>query len=291
MKKNYTLVALPVVNLNDNENRVVDLQLQKISPYSREFSFDCTARVEVEASEAYGPAAGWKVTVRHGMFRVGLGLLGHRVGTEHNRDIDQVIVGIQEGPAYFSTVATSWSPGKIVSKGIEEAYGKAASAGFSLFTGLLEKADPIGLVQDYIRGNVDPNELHDGGCVGTYVSVTGEEYSSVYDTKPSLLDLLQGKIPLAGHAAGGWTRVRVDKLVLSDGDNEKVISKQWFSPKVGIYPIGGSFDPDKLEVKLYVEVQNQCGTPFWDCARNVITWQPKNNYASMIAQPYSVLPE
>jgi hypothetical protein len=174
----------------------------------------------------------------------------------------------------------------VIAQGLSEFYGKAAGAAFSIGLGVLNQASPIQRVQQYRQGTVDPNELHDAGTVGTYVSWFGTDYSSVYSSGPGLFDLAQANLPIAGQWAGGWTRVRMDKVELSDGQNgDKVVWKQWWSPKAGIYPINAPFTIDDLLVRIYVKVHNQDQVPIWGCAKNIITWKPSTGELMMVSDP------
>ena len=284
MRGGYALAAQPITDLSDGETRVVNVPLAKVSSHKKERYFDATARVQVEVVPSIAAGPSYQVTVRHGIFRVHLGLHYHTVNGQDT--VDDMVIGIQQGPAFNSAASSSWNPGSVIAQGLSEFYGKAVGAGFSIGLGVLNQANPIQRVQKYMQGTVDPNELHDGGTVGTYVSWSGTDYSSVYSSGPGLFDLAQGNLPIAGQWAGGWTRVRMDRVELSDGQNgEKVVWKQWWSPKAGIYPINAPFNIDDLVVKIYVKVHNQDRVPIWGCAKNIITWQPKTGDLMMVADP------
>ena len=284
MRGGYALVAKPITNLTDGETREVNVPLAKVTSHKQERYFDATARVQVEVVPSIAAGPSYQVTVRHGIFRVHLGLHYHTVNGQDT--VDDMVVGIQQGPAFNSAASSSWNPGSVIAQGLSEFYGKAVGAAFSIGLGMLNQASPIGRVQKYMQGTVDPNDLHDGGTVGTYVSWSGEDYGSVYSSGPGLFDLAQGNLPIVGQTAGGWTRVRMDRVELSDGQNDdKVVWKQWWSPKAGIYPINAPFNIDDLVVRIYVKVHNQDRVPIWGCAKNIITWQPKTGDLMMVADP------
>ncbi len=289
MKQGFRIKWTAVNDLQADEIRQVNLELANITYKRRQLSFKATARAQVEASRGLGNVAGWEVTARHGMFWSSLGLLYNTVQGQDT--VDQLVVGMEPGPFWWSTVATTWSPTSLISQNIKEVYGGVTSTAFSLVAGLVEKADPIGKVGSYMQGNVDHTELHGGGVVGSYVSTTGAEYESMY-AGVSLVDL-GGGIPLAGQMAGGYTIVRVDRVVVADENTEKVITRQWRSPKMCIYDINQGFDMDTVEVKVYLSVFNQHGAvgPLAGSSQNVITWRPKDNWTQMVAEPYQVTPE
>jgi len=284
MRSGYALAARRISGLNHGDTLTVNVPLAQVSSHTKQRYFDATARVQVEVVPSIAAGPSYQVTVRHGIFRVHLGLHYHTV---NGRDtVDDMVVGIQQGPAFNSAASSSWNPGKVIAQGLSEVYGKVAGVGFEMALGSLNAANPIGRVRDYMQGTIDPNELHDGGTVGTYVSWSGTDYSSVYAAGPSLFDLAQGNLPIVGQWAGGWTRVRMDRVELSDGTNDdKVVWRQWWSPKAGIYPINAPFNVDDLVVKIYVKVHNQDRVPIWGCAKNIITWKPHTGELMMVSDP------
>ena len=95
---------------------------------------------------------------------------------------------------------------------------------------------------------------------------------------------------MAGQVAGGRTVVRVDRVAVTDEATEKVISRQWRSPKMCIYDLNQELAVSKVAVKIYLSVFNQHGAagPLGGSSQNVITWYPADGWAQIVAEPYEV---
>jgi hypothetical protein len=279
--ENYTLESTTTGRLTEGQTKTLPpLKLAKVSSRLTSLDFHAITWADFEGTST--GKGSFKVRVKYGQFDASLAMLYRTTTGRPGVDVDQVVVGVTPGPWCESRVSTYAAPG-IVCMALQEAKAGAND----LWNGnLLTLGQRIKSVYDYATGKFDPAQLGtEGTVVGSYTSQSENKYTP----QVSVFGLPVSEGLWGFSATEGTTTVRVDKVEVTDGATTKTVSQQWFSPSLAAYQIGGHFDQDKLEVRIYLKVMNQNLSvgPLYANSENVITWKPmQNKWARMDPRPY-----
>ncbi len=280
-RQDYTLESTVTGLLTEGQvKQLPPIKLAKIT--SRLTSLDFHAITWADFEETSTGKGSFKVRVKYGQFDASLAMLYRTVAGRPTVTVDQLIVGATPGPWCESRVSTYAAPSIICVALVEAKAGVA-----DLYNGnLLGVGQRIKHVYDYATGNFDPAQLGAGGTVvGSYTS----QSENPYTPEVSIFGLPVSEGLWGFTATDGATVVRIDRVEVTDGVKTKTVNRQWYSPSMGVYQIGESFNPDNLEVRICLKVMNQNLSvgPLYASSENVITWKPLlNKWARMDPRPY-----
>ena len=277
----YTVESTTTGVLADGQTRQLPpLKLAKIVSHLTSLDFHAITWADFEQTST--GKGSFAVRVKYGQFDASLALMCHTLTGRPAVGVDQLLLGATPGPWCESRVSTYRAPGIICVALVE-----AKEGANNVYNGnLLALGQRIKTVYDYATGNFDPAQLSSSGTVvGTFTSQSENSYSP----EVSIFGLPVSEGLWGFTATDGTTTVRVDKIEVTDDTTTKTVSRQWYSPSLGVYQIGQTFDPDKLEVRVYLQVMNQNLSvgPLYASSRNVITWKPmQDKWARMDPRPY-----
>ena len=261
-------------------SRTADLSLTKVDPAHKSISFDAVTWAMIESWPGFDffgvTSSGYKVNAQFGEFNGSMGLIYHTLQGQGTAIVDEVVVAFKPGLFWRSSCSFEYDPLDLISEAVDTVKEGIATAALGTRAGkaalqLAKLADPINDVYDYLTADIDPSQLHDGEVVGTFTSHTGDKYQSA-----SLIDLDLTTMDVGLEYGGGQTVIRCDIVQVTDGTNTATIRRQWYSPRMAIYPVGREMDLSKLQVIFYVQVLNQdlSPGPLYANSRNVLIWKP-----------------
>ncbi len=279
----YTLESALTGTLAEGQTKQlppIKLKLAKVT--SRLASLDFHAITWADFEQTSTGRGQFRVRLKYGQFDASLALLYRTTSGRQNIDVDQLVLAATPGPWCQSRVSTFAAPGLICVALVEMKEGAS-----DVFNGsLLAAGQRIKNVYDYATGDFDPAQL---GTEGTVVGTFTSQSENTYSPQVSVFGLPVSEGLWGFTATDGATTVRIDKVEVTDGATTKTVRRQWYSPSMAVYTIDGSFDPDTLEVKIYLKVmdENLSVGPLYASAKNVITWKPmQNKWARMDPRDY-----
>ncbi len=260
-----------------------NLSLPQVNLAHKSLSFDAVTWAMIESwpgFDFFGVASsGYEVNAQFGEFKGSMGLIYHTVQGQDTAIVDEVVVAFKPGMFWRSSCSFEYDPLDLISEAVDTVKEGIATAALGTKAGkaalqLAKLADPINEVYDYLTADIDPSQLHDGEVVGTFTSHTGDKYQSA-----SLIDLDVTTMDVGLEFGGGQTVVRCDIVQVTDGTNTATIRRQWYSPRMAVYPIGREMDLSKLQVIFYIQVLNQdlSPGPLYANSRNVLIWKPSED--------------
>ncbi len=297
-KRHYVSGRAMSGTLGAEQTATVNLSMAKITQKHASLGFDAVTWAMIESWPGFDffglTSSSYKVSAQFGEFSASMGMLYHTVQGHDEVVVDELVLGVVPGLFWRSECSTEYDPLDLVSEAVDTASEAVATgllgdtAGKAVLQ-LAKLADPINIVYDYLVDDIDPGQLHDGEVVGTFTSHTGDKYESA-----TLIDLPSTSIPVGVAMGGGQTVVRTDIVEVSDGTHTKRIYRQWYSPKMAVYPIGEEMDLDSLEVTFYIAVLNDrlSPGPLYANSRNVLIWKPmEDKWLRFEPRAYEALPQ